>query len=69
MQHMPHFTRKGEAQDLTAKDTTVYDQLVVEEDPGYANILKDAGLGSKSKKAEQSASDVTLALDDRKIFK
>ena len=63
MQHMPHFRRKGKAQDLTAKDTTVYEQLVHEEDPDYANILKSRDLGSRSKRQDLSESDVSLALD------
>ena len=63
LQHMAHFRRKGEAQDLTAKDTTVYGQLVLEEDPDYANILKSRDLGSRSKRQDLSESDVSLALD------
>ena len=60
---MAHFRRKGEAQDLTGKDTTVYEQLVVEEDPDYATILKSRDLGGRSKRQDKSESDVALALD------
>ena len=63
MQHMPDFRRKGEAQDLTARDTTVYGQLVLEEDPDYATILKSRDLGGRSKRQDLSESDVALALD------
>jgi len=63
LQHMAHFRRKGEAQDLTAKDTTVYGQLVLEEDPDYATILKSRNLGGRSKRQDLSESDVALALD------
>ena len=66
---MPHFARKGEAQDLTAKETTVHGHLVVEEDPSYATILKSAKLGSKGKRDEQSESEVTLVLDEQKVIK
>ena len=66
---MPHFARKGEAQDLTAKDTTVHGHRVVEEDPSYATILKSAKLGSKGKRDEQSESEVTLVLDEQKVIK
>ena len=63
LQHMAHFRRKGEAQDLTAKDTIVYEQLVLEEDPDYATILKSRDLGGRSKRQDQSEFDVSLALD------
>ena len=63
LQHMAHFRRKGEAQDLTAKDTTVYGQLVLEEDPDYATIFKSRDLDVRSKRQDQSESDVALALD------
>jgi len=63
MQHMPHFRRKGEAQNLTAKDTTVYEQLVLEEDPDYATILKSRNLGGRSKRQDLFESDVALALN------
>ena len=69
MQHMPHFARKGDVQDLTTKDTTVHGHLVTKEDPSYATILKSAKRGSKGKRDKHSESDVTLALDEQKLIK